>query len=149
MIVGTWASNPAPAISPIAAPSFRCEDGVLHVSMKIEAPGTAFAADPGEPGAAERGAQVPDEEAVDPHGPRDQPAGHSIRPVMVAGEQGGRQPVRGAVGQFYRLVLAAEGLHGEHRAEDLLGEDPRARSGAREQCRLVVQAAERGVTATT
>src|SRR5215470_16206101 len=105
MIVGTWASRPAPTTSPIVLPSLRRVDSVLDVAVEVEAPGAALAADPGLAGPAERGPQVADEEAVDPHGARDQPRGHPGSPFAVAGEQRRRQAVFCAVGQRYGLVL--------------------------------------------
>src|SRR5690349_22813833 len=100
MIVGTCASSPAPATSPISAmaPSFRCVDGVLHVAVEVEAPGAALPADARLPGPAERRAQVADEEAVDPDRPRHQLARDMGSPLPVAGEQRRRQPVASAVG---------------------------------------------------
>src|SRR6266851_9044538 len=129
MIVGTCARSPAPATSPIELPSFRCVHGVLHLAVEVEAPGAALPADPGVPGPAERRAQVADEEAVDPDGPRDQLLRYPRGPVAVAGEQRRRQPVPGAVGQRDRLLLAGEGLQGEHGPEYLLGQDLRPRRG--------------------
>src|SRR5215475_15892350 len=98
MIVGTCASKPAPATSPIAPP-LSCVDGVLDIAVEVEAPGAAFTANAGLPGAAERRGQVADEEAVDPDGPGDQPRRHPLGPGPVAGEQRRGQPVGGAVGQ--------------------------------------------------
>src|SRR5690242_11312801 len=92
MIVGTCARSPAPATSP-TVPSFRCVDGVLHVAVEVEAPGAALAPDARLPGPAERRAQVADEEAVDPDGPRHQPGRHPRGPLLVAGEHRRRQPV--------------------------------------------------------
>ena len=48
----------------------------------------------------------------------------------VAGDQRRRQPEPGVVGHRDALLLGGEGLHGEHRAEDLLGEDLAAGSAA-------------------
>src|ERR1700733_6042612 len=127
MIVGTWASSPAPVTSPILAPPFRCVDGVFHVAVEVEAPGAALAADARLPGPAERRAQVADEEAVDPDGPGDQPGRDTRGPLLIAGEHRRRQPVARAVGQRYRLGLAGERLQRQHRAEHLLGEDLRSR----------------------
>src|SRR5215467_9878324 len=42
MIVGTCASRPAPATSPIAPP-LSCVDGVLDIAAEVEAPGAALA----------------------------------------------------------------------------------------------------------
>src|SRR5207248_11523283 len=144
MIVGTWAKSPAPATSPIRAPSLSCVDGVLDVAVEVEAPGAALAADAGQPGAAERRGQVTDEETVDPHGPGDQFRRHPPGPGLVAGEHGRREAVARAVGQRDGLGFGGEGLQREHRAEHLLGEDLRAGRGAAEQGRLVVQATEAG-----
>src|ERR1700691_5175598 len=91
MIVGTWASNPAPVTSPILAPPFRCVDRVLHVAVEVEAPGAALPADAGLPGTAERRPQVADEEAVDPDGPGDELRRHPAGALAVAGEHGGRE----------------------------------------------------------
>src|ERR1700689_821540 len=99
MIVGTWASSPAPVTSPILAPPFRCVDGVLHVAVEVEAPGAALPADAGLPGAAERRPQVADEEAVDPDGPGDELRRHPAGALAGAGEHGGPEPVTGALGR--------------------------------------------------
>src|SRR5271170_1352530 len=99
MMVGTCASSPAPATSPIGVPPFWCVDGVLHVAVEVKAPGAALPADPGLPGPSERRPQVADEEAVDPDGPGDQLGRDPAGPGPVAGEDRGRQPVPGAVGQ--------------------------------------------------
>src|SRR5450755_2083451 len=142
MIVGTWASSPAPTTSPIAPPAFRGIARVLDVAVEVEAPGAAFAADAGQPGAAERRPQVTDEEAVDPDGAGDEAGRYPLGPPPVAGEQGRRQPVAGAVGQRDRLVLGSERLQGEHRAEHFGGEDLRAGGRTGQQRRLIVEAAE-------
>ncbi len=44
-------------------------------------------------------------------------------PGEVAGEDPGRQAVRGVVGPGHDLVLVVEGQHRHHRPEDLLGDD--------------------------
>src|SRR5580692_4932563 len=106
MIVGTWASSPAPVTSPILAPPFRCVDGVLHVAVEVEAPGAALAADAGLPCPAERRPQVADEEAVNPDGPGDKLIRHPASALAGTGEHGGREPVPGAVGQRHRLGLS-------------------------------------------
>src|SRR5947209_2059743 len=113
MIVGTCARSPAPVTSPAAptslmTPSFRCVDGVLNVAVEVEAPGAALAPDPRLPGAAERRAQVADEEAVDPDGPGHQLRRHPRSPLLVAGEHRRRQPVARAVSERHRLGLAGE-----------------------------------------
>src|SRR5215467_2474262 len=132
MIVGTCASKPAPATSPIAPP-LSCVDGVLDIAVEVEAPGAALAADAGHSGAAERRSQVADEEAVDPDGPGDQPGGYPFGPGLIAGEQRRRQAVRGTVRQRDGFGLTGERLQGEHRAEHLVGEDLRPRRRADEQ----------------
>src|SRR5690349_18941352 len=108
MIVGTWASSPAPATSPqrspIGAPLLSGVDGVLHIAVEVEAPGAALTADAGLARATERRPQVADEEAVHPHGPRDKAGRHPFRPGLVAGEHRRGQPVPGAVREFDRLV---------------------------------------------
>ena len=50
-----------------------------------------------------------------------------LGPLGVAGDQGRGQPEPGVVGHRDGLLLVGEGLDGQHRAEDLLGEDLAAR----------------------
>src|SRR5579863_702343 len=120
MIVGTCASRPAPTTSPMAllsmavlskaVPPLSRVHRVFRVAVEVEAPGTAFAADARQPGPAERRPQVPDEEAVDPHGPGGDPGRDSFGPGLVAGEHRRGQAVAGVVGQRHGLVFAIEGL---------------------------------------
>src|SRR5215470_10455717 len=153
MIVGTWASSAAPTTSPMAhpfsltGPAARREHGVLDVAVEVERVRAAFAADAGLAAAAERGAQVADEETVDPHRPGAQPRADPLGTVRVAGDHGRGQAEPGVVGHGDRLVLVTEGLHGQDGPEDLLGHDLRAGRHRREDGRLVEQAAEVAVGA--
>src|SRR6476660_6499516 len=98
-MVGTWASRPAPTISPMVLPSVRGGHGVLQVAVEVEAPGAALAADAGEAGAAERGLQVAYEEAVHPHRARDEPGGEALGALVRTGGHGGGQPEAGVIGE--------------------------------------------------
>src|SRR5260221_12016603 len=115
MMVGTCAMRPAPTTSPTAvthrghrfglhlfrhavapgAPSPWRVDRVLDVAIEVEAPRAAFPADPGLAGAPEGGAQVPDEEAVDPDRPRSQPGRYPLGSGLVAGESVAASPYLG------------------------------------------------------
>ena len=65
----------------------------------------------------------------------------SIR-VRVLREERGGEPELGAVRKLDRLVLAREGLQGQHGSEDLLLDDLHVLANAGEERRLVVEAAE-------
>ena len=110
MMVGTCETIPAPTISPIDHPPPRRGADVLHIGIEVEAPRAALAADPGVARAAERRPQVPDEEAVDPHGPGDQPLRDPAGAVRIARVDDGREAVLGLVRQGDGLVLVGEGL---------------------------------------
>src|SRR5690606_28365925 len=144
MMVGTWAMSPAPTTSPMSSflPSVWRYDRVLHVRVEIERPGAALAADARLLRTAERRSTVAHEEAIDPDGSRDEPVGHALRVFPVAGDDDGGEAELGAVREFDHLLIGREGLHGEHRAEHLLGEDLAARLRAADEGRPVVQAAE-------
>src|SRR6476469_9398129 len=139
-MVGTWASSPAPTISPMVLPSLRGGDGVLQVAVEVEAPGAALAADAGVAGAAEGGVEGASEEAVDPGRPRDEPFGDAGGAVVVAGGEGGGEPEAGGVGEGDGLVLGGEGLEGQDGAEDLLLDDLGVLGDVGEQGRGVVLA---------
>src|SRR5215472_4448243 len=147
MMVGTCARRPAPTTSPTLLPSLRRVDGVLDVAVEVEAPGAALAADSRLARAAERRAQVSDEEAVDPDRAGPKLGRYPISPAGIAGEQRGGQPVPGVIRHRDPFVLAGERLDGEHRPEHFLAEDLCALASAREQGRLVVQAVEHRVDA--
>src|SRR4051812_38072522 len=102
-MVGTWASSPAPTISPMVPPSVRRGDGVLQVAVEVEAPGASLASDAGVPGAAEGGLEVAYEEAVDPDGARDELRGDAFGALLVAGGDGGGQSEAGVVGEADRF----------------------------------------------
>src|SRR5665213_192668 len=112
---------------------------ILDVAVEIEAPCAAFAAYAGVLRPAERRAELADEEAVDPHRAGDDRRGDPHGAVLAAGEQGGGQAVFGAVGDLDHLVVAAEGVPGQHRAEDLLPEDLLVPPGAGDQGRLEIE----------
>src|SRR2546427_13117112 len=107
MMVGAWATSPAPTISPMSlSPSVLRRvlrlpgrgAHVLHVGVEVEAPLPPLAAYTGILGAAERRPQVADEEAVDPHGPGDQALGHTPGAFRVAGVHHRGEAVVGGVG---------------------------------------------------
>src|SRR3954452_10170066 len=145
MIVGTCASRPAPTISPIrpptAHPSVRCEDAVLDVAVEVEAPGAALAADAAAPVAAERRREVADEEAVHPDGAGVQPGADPLGALRAARDEGRREAVLGVVGHRDPLLLGAEGLEREDRAEDLAADDLAGRVDPLDNGREVVEAA--------
>src|SRR5215212_10517287 len=58
--------------------------------------------------------------AVDPHAAEVESLRHPQRAAMVLGPHARRERERDAVGPADRLVLVAERLHGDHRAEDLV-----------------------------
>src|SRR4051794_30500668 len=140
IIVGTCAIRPAPTTSPMSAPSLRREDRVLDVAVEVEGPGTALAADPGATAPAERGGQVADEEAVDPHRAGADLRRNALGAVVVTGHDGGGQPVVGVVGHRDALGHGVEALEGEHRAEHLLAGDLHRSVDALEHRRKVVAA---------
>ena len=57
---------------------------------------------------------------VDPHAAEVEALGHPHRPADVLRPHARRQPVLHAVGPAHGLVLVAEALHGDDRAEDLV-----------------------------
>src|SRR5687767_9302857 len=105
MIVGTWASRPAPTTSPIGTPSPRRGHRVLDVAIEIEAPVAALAADPGRTRAAERRPKITHEEAVHPYRAGHQRAGHPASPFGVTGDHDRRQPEARGVGHRDGLLL--------------------------------------------
>src|SRR4051794_5198436 len=145
MIVGTCASRPAPTISPMRppspVPSARCEDAVLDVAVEVEAPCAALAADAAVPVATERRREVADEEAVHPDRAGVQPGTDPLGTLRIAGDEGRRETVLGVVGHRDPLLLGAEGLEREDRAEDLSADDLARRVDALDDGREVVEAA--------
>src|SRR4051795_1539496 len=78
---------------------------------------------------------------VDPYGADAQrPAGPVGQPE-IAGPDAGGQPVLDVVGDAVGLLLRGELQHSHHRAEDLLLSDPHLVAHAREDGRLVEEAA--------
>ena len=67
--------------------------------------------------------------------------------LAVAADHAGGEPELGAVGQGEALVVGGEGLHREHRAEDLLREDLAALRSIDDQGRAEVVRTELGVRA--
>src|SRR5437763_10654329 len=63
-------------------PSGRSDADVLHVAVEIERPLAALAADPAVARAAERRPEIPDEEAVHPHGASHEPGAHALGPLV-------------------------------------------------------------------
>ncbi len=61
-------------------------------------------------------------EVVDPDGAVPQPAGHAPGAALVGRPDAAGESVLRVVGQFHGLFLGAEGLHRQHRAEDLLAD---------------------------
>lgn len=77
----------------------QLHDHGLWLSEELPAEGASFTADPGLFRPAERGSQVTNEEAVDPHCADDQGCGHSVGAGQVLGEQHRVQSVRAVVDQ--------------------------------------------------
>src|SRR5665213_3095406 len=117
----------------------RADRYVFDVAVEVEAPGAAFAADAGMLRSAERRSKLADEEAVHPDRAGDNRRGDAHGAGFVAGEQGGGQTVLGAVGHLDDLIVAAEGVPGQDRPEDLLLEDLLVAPGAGDQGRLEVE----------
>src|SRR5664279_6278108 len=99
-MVGTCASTAAPTTSPmiglrvvlVCLPSVGREDAVLDVGVEVEGPDAALAPDARLPAAAERCAQIADEEAVDPDRARGELGRHPLGPGRVAGDERRGQP---------------------------------------------------------
>jgi hypothetical protein len=83
----------------------------------------AFAAEAAFAVAAEAAGGVELVGAVDPHHAGLQARGHIQREADRLAPDAGRQAVARVVGQVHRLVRRAEGLHRQHRAEDLVLHD--------------------------
>src|SRR6185369_6434471 len=98
MTVGTCAINPLPTTSPILAPSIRREDARLHITIKVERPGAALAADPGLAVAAERLPQIAHEEAVAPDQAGIDLARDPLGALFIAGHHNAGEAVFGVVG---------------------------------------------------
>src|SRR5579872_3435743 len=111
MTPGWWLTTAAPTISPIAGSlvdeRVLADRAVLDVAVKVETPRPALPADAGIARPAERGPELADEEAVHPHRTGNDARGDAHGPILVAGEQGGREAVLGGVGDLDHLVVAA------------------------------------------
>ncbi|CAM5246799.1 hypothetical protein SVIOM74S_05571 [Streptomyces violarus] len=83
-------------------------------------------------------------EVVDPDGAVPQPLGDALGAARVGGPHPAGQAVARVVGQFHRLVLGAEALDGDHRAEDLLLDDPHRPVAVGEDRRQQEEAAAQG-----
>ena len=94
------------------------------------------------PVAAERSAEVADEEAVHPDGAGVQSGADPLRALLVARDEGGRQAEAGVVGHLDGLLFAGKGLDRQDRAENLLGEDLAARLGVDQDRGPVVEVAQ-------
>src|SRR5690606_21580540 len=111
-------------------------DHRLRFGEEIAAEAAPLPPDPRVADAAERGAQVSDEEAVEPDRPRAERSRDPVRAVDVLGEEHGVEPVPGGVGGGDGFGFGVEGLDDDDRAEDLfvpvaggrvdVGEDGRA-----------------------
>ena len=88
-----------------------------------------------------RGAQVADEEAVDPHRARAHPLADALGPRRVLGVDDPSQPVARAIGERHGLVFVREGLEGQHRAEHLVLHDLGLVAAGLDQGRLVPEPA--------
>src|SRR6478609_5727342 len=149
-IVGTWAISPAPTTSPIRVcplsralgPARRAEHAVLDVAVEVEGVVPTLATDARLAVAAEGRAEVPHEEAVDPHRPGVQRRAHPLGAGRVAGYQRGREPEPGRVGHRDALLLGGEGLDRQDGPEDLFRDDLTARLGAGQDRRGEVEPAE-------
>src|SRR5579872_2373201 len=143
MTPGWWLTTAAPTISPIAGSlvdeRVLADRDVLDVAVKVETPRPALPADAGIARPAERGPELADEEAVHPHRTGNDARGDAHGPILVAGEQGGREAVLGGVGDLDHLVVAAESVPGEDGAEHLLLEDLLVPARAGDHGRLEVK----------
>jgi hypothetical protein len=83
----------------------------------------ALAAEAAFAHAAKAASRVEQVGAVDPHHARIQTCGHFHSLADGLAPHGSRQPVGRVVGQLDGLGRGAEGLHAQHRAEDLVAND--------------------------
>eukprot|EP01136_Pigoraptor_vietnamica_P037660 Opistho-1_new@105931 len=110
-----------------AGPS-QLDADVAQLGIELERMHAAFAADARRLGAAEGGAQVAQEPAVDPADADLHLLGHAVGAAQVLGPHGGRQAVVGGVGQRDGFFLGVEGRDVAAGAEDFLA-DHRGRLG--------------------
>src|SRR5690606_15414449 len=111
------------ALEPAGRPRGEVLVDVLGLLVLAQARRPELAPDAGAAEAAPLGLRYVRVEVVDPHGAVPQPLGDALGAARVGRPDAAGQAVAGVVGQFHRLVLGAEPLHGDDRAEDLVLHD--------------------------
>src|SRR5580658_8753216 len=117
-MVGTWARNPAPTISPIGRVLFDLVR--LQVAVEVQGVVATLSTDATDARAAEGRREVADQEAVDPYRAGAHGQSESVGLTLVGGKDHGREAVSRGVRQRDRFVFSFKGLNGEDGTEDFI-----------------------------
>src|SRR5487761_2213873 len=118
---GRRSHNTARISSVNACPlALKLNADVAQLGVELERMHAALAADAGLLRAAERGAQVAQEPAVDPADADFDFRGDAVRAREIGGPDGGREAVLRVVGEAHRLLLGGERVHVAAGPENLL-----------------------------
>src|SRR5579871_106642 len=103
----------------VRLPPSQLNTDVAQLSIELQRMDPSLPSDAGLLGAAERGAQVAQEPAIDPADAHVQLRRHPVRARQIGRPYGGRQPVAGVVRHAHDLLLAVKRRNVAARPEDL------------------------------